>query len=145
MRLLRIAVSVVLAALFVLPSSAAYAGSDSPTPYTVTAAGITLPAGDVFFDNQEVNISGDFGSRGIHLESKCVEAQSGPGDRPECFTANSWGVSLHDMAQLIGESFAPFSVFGLSGAYCVNWVQIGGYDPHYGEGGQPPRVLDGRG
>lgn len=139
MKLSRTIAGTLLAVLLSLGAgSAAFAGSDSPTPYTVSPTGITLPEGSVFFDNQEVNISGDFGSRGIHLESKCVEMQAGPDDRPECFSNNNWGVSLHDMAQLIGQSFAPFSLFGLSGAYCVSWAQLGGYDPHYGEGGQPP-------
>lgn len=94
-------------------------GSDDPTPYTVTAEGITLPAGVTFPDGGHVNIQSTQGDRGIHFESL-----NWPADHPKKY--------------YIGKSFIPWSAFGLSGDFCVSWVQISMYNQHYGEGGQPP-------
>lgn len=95
-------------------------GSDSPTPYTVTVDGITLPEGVTFVDGGHVNIKGDFSDRGIHFESL-----NWTEDNPKRF--------------YIGKSFIPWSAFGLDPAtVCVTWVQLSQYNEHYGEGNQPP-------
>ena len=43
------------AALVLIPTAAYAGGSDSPTPYTVTAEGVTLPAGATFEANGHLN------------------------------------------------------------------------------------------
>ena len=49
-----LAAAAITAALVLLPT-AAHAGSDSPTPYTVTAAGLTLPTGTTFEEQGHIN------------------------------------------------------------------------------------------
>ncbi|HWJ84528.1 MAG TPA: hypothetical protein VNR62_03815, partial [Cellulomonas sp.] len=95
-------------------------GSDSPTPYTVTAAGITLPDGMTFQAHGHVNIHTTLGDRSIHFDPN----NNQPG--------GAW----------IGKSFIPWSAFGLEGSFCVTWVQIGGFNEHFGEGGQDPVCVD---
>src|SRR5690606_2285768 len=98
----------------------AYAGgSDDPTPYTVDSSGITLPDGDTFQDGGHVNLQTTQGAKNLHFES-----QNWPADHPK--------------RAYIGKSFIPWSAFGLTGCFQVSWVQIHGYNEHYGEGGQPP-------
>lgn len=97
-------------------------GSDGTTPYTVNGSGVTLPAGDTFKANGHVNIKytapGQQGekSKGIHFDPN----NNQPG--------GVW----------IGKSNIPWSGFGLSGNFCVTWVQVDGYNQHFGEGGQEP-------
>lgn len=91
--------------------------SDSPTPYSVTAEGIMLPAGATFQNGGHVNIRTSTGSYGVHFEA------------------------LNNMpsGKWIGQSFLPWSAFGLdSVTTCVEWLQLAEYNEHYGEGGQPP-------
>lgn len=113
------------------PSVASAAGSDSATPYSVTAEGITLAPGDVFADGDHVNIryqaEGVGLSDGVHFEAKCIEREDA-----EC------AGERHAIAQYIGQSFLPLSVFDYGTFACVEWVQISKYPEHYGEGGQPP-------
>lgn len=113
------------------PSVASAAGSDSGTPYSVTAEGITLAPGDVFADGDHVNVryqaEGVGIAEGVHFEAKCIER-----DDAECA-----GVR-HELAQYIGQSFLPLSAFTYGTSACVEWVQISKYPEHYGEGGQPP-------
>lgn len=93
------------------------AGSDSPTPYTVTAEGVTLPGAMTFVDNGHVNVRSNQGNRGIHFES------------------------LNNMpsGKWIGQSFLPWSAFGYdTDSLCVEWVQIAEFNEHFGEGGQDP-------
>lgn len=117
-----------LGAVLGLSTAASAAGSDSPTPYTVDATGITLPAGDTFRDNGHVNINTSLPSAwNLHFESKCIDR-----------TDHECAGKLHNDAQYIGKSFVPWSAFGLSGAFCVRWVQISHYNEHFGEGGQKP-------
>lgn len=119
---------IILAAFGLTLPTAAYAGgSDSPTPYIVDQTGITLPAGDTFRDNGHVNINSQPGGTNLHFEGKCINRTDA-----ECAGAR------HDAAQFIGKSFIPWSAFGLSGDFCVSWVQISHYNEHFGEGGQAP-------
>lgn len=111
--------SLVLAASLVIFSG----GSDAPPPYTVDQSGITLPAGDTFRDNGHVNIRADKPHNNLHFEGKCVTRTDA-----EC------AGQRHEAAQYIGKSFIPWSAFGLTGEFCVPWVQISHYDEHFGEG-----------
>lgn len=128
--------AVLTAALVVAPAPLAWAGgSDASTPYSVTAEGIQLPPGDVFPDDGHVNIrytAGDEAKEAnVHFEGKCVERDD----------AGCAGVE-HKWAQYIGQSFLPWSVLGVEGGDCVEWVQIGHHNEHFGEGGQEPVCLD---
>lgn len=108
-----------IAMLIAVPSGAAIAaGSDSPTPYTVTVEGIQLPAGETFKDGGHVNIKTNQGDRGIHFEA----------------------LNNQPSGKWIGLSFLPWSAFGLpdESKVCVQWVQLSQFNEHYGEGGQPP-------
>jgi hypothetical protein len=107
--------------------SATASGSDSATPYTVDATGITLPSGSVFTDHQEINIHSTPNGTNIHFEAKCISRTDA-----EC------AGDPHSLAQYIGKSFLPWSAFHLTGSFCVSWVQVGGYNQHFGEGGQSP-------
>lgn len=117
---LMLAFSIILVFLvsLVMPEKA-YAGSDSPTPYTVSVEGITLPDGVTFPDNGHVNIKADGVGYGLHLEGKCVERTDA-----ECAGA------LHDAAQYIGKEFIPWTAFGSFDPCSVSWVQISMYDEH---------------
>ncbi|WP_402373730.1 LPXTG cell wall anchor domain-containing protein [Isoptericola rhizosphaerae] len=128
--------AVLTAALVIAPASLAWAGgSDDPTPYEVTGKGIQLPEGDVFPDNGHVNIrytAGDEAKEAnVHFEGKCVERDD----------AGCAGVE-HEWAQYIGQSFLPWSVLGVEGGDCVEWVQLGHHNEHFGEGGQEPVCVE---
>ncbi|WP_407319264.1 LPXTG cell wall anchor domain-containing protein [Isoptericola halotolerans] len=108
-------------ALVLAPVGAAWAaGSDDPTPYTVTAQGLTLPAPEAFPDRGHVNIrytvDGQERGAGIHFESL--------NDQP----SGAW----------IGQSFLPWSALIDETDYCITWVQVSLYNEHFGEGGQDP-------
>jgi len=107
------------AAVIGIASAAHASGSDSPTPYTVDATGITLPSGATFPDGGHVNIKTSAGDKGIHFESL-----NWPDDNPKKY--------------YIGKSFIPWSAFGLTGCFTVTWVQISMYNEHFGDGGQSP-------
>lgn len=102
---------------FVAINAPAQAGSDSPTPYTVSADGITLPAGTVFPAHGHVNWRTTWAQHGIHLDPN----------------------NGHHGAKYIGASFIPFN---LEPGECITWVQVSLYDEHYGEGGQAPICRD---
>lgn len=115
-----------------VPTAAHAGGSDSPTPYTVTAAGIQLPTGEVFRDNGHINVKASKNGpvlANVHMESKCIDRTD-----HECAGAR------HIAAQYIGKNFIPWEAFyDIKGTkFCIGWVQISGYNEHYGEGGQPP-------
>lgn len=97
------------------PVVATAAGSDGPTPYDVTEAGVTLPDGETFPAHGHVNIRVDGEGFGIHFDPN--------NDQP----GGAW----------IGESFIPWTAFGVDSG-CVEWVQISNYNEHFGEGGQDP-------
>lgn len=100
-------------ALFLCPVPALAGGSDSPTPYTVGVEGISFPA--PLEAHGHVNIRTEQGSFGVHFDPN----NGHPG--------GAW----------IGESFMPWSAFS-DQPLCVEWVQVGGYNEHFGEGGQSP-------
>lgn len=70
-----------------------------------------------FPDGGHVNIKTSAGDKGLHFESL-----NWPADHPK--------------KKYIGESFLPWSAFGLEGSFCVTWVQVSMYNEHFGEGGQ---------
>src|SRR5690606_31592270 len=95
--------------------------SDSPPPYTVDRHGITLPAGDTFPAHGHVNIkwTDPDGSAGIHFDPN----------------------NGHPGGKWIGKNFIPWSAFSVPKKACITWVQIDGYNQHFGEGGQEPVCL----
>jgi LPXTG-motif cell wall-anchored protein len=108
-------------ALVLAPAGAAWAGgSDDPTPYTVTADGLTLPAPEVFRDGGHVNIKytvdGQQEDASIHFESL--------NNQP----SGAW----------IGKSSLRWSALIDEADYCITWVQVSDYNEHFGEGGQDP-------
>lgn len=103
--------------LMVTGGMAVAGGSDDPTPYSVTAAGVTLPNGEKFQDNGHVNVRANQGDRGIHFES----------------------LNNQPSGKWIGKKFIPWSAFGYNtNTLCVTWVQLSQYNEHFGEGGQAP-------
>ncbi|WP_265522350.1 hypothetical protein [Oerskovia flava] len=128
---MRVASAATLAALLVVagPAGAALAGgSDSPTPYTVTAGGVRLPAGVTFESSGHVNYKAtdltgaDKKGFGTHFDPNNGQ----PG-----------GI-------YIGAEFYDFA--GAAAAfpegYCITWVQVSKYNEHFGEGGQEPVCTD---
>ena len=117
------------AVLTAQPALASNGGSDAPTTYTVDLNGITLPEGATFKDNGHVNVRTISGQTvNLHFEAKCVTRTDA-----ECAGAR------HEAAQLIGKNFAPWAAFGINiETDCVAWVQVDGYDQHFGEGDQQP-------
>lgn len=124
---MRLAPATVLATALVLagPAAAAVAGgSDAPTPYTVSAAGVTLPEGRTFAAHDHVNyratsLDGGAESRfGLHLDPN----------------------NGHPGGAYIGTSTLDFRAAAerFPEGYCVTWVQVNGFDEHFGEGGQEP-------
>lgn len=102
-----------LCAALILTPTTAQAGSDSPTPYTVTADGVTLPEGTVFPAHGHVNYRTTERSGGVHFDPN----NNQPG------------------GAYIGVGFFPIA---LAPGECLVWVQVSLYDEHFGEGGQPP-------
>src|SRR5690625_4830954 len=121
---MRKTLTAIIAALFLILTPAAASasgGSDSPTPYQVTTEGVQLPAGDTFQAHGHVNVryfDGDGIQRtaGVHFDP----LNNQPG--------GAW----------IGESFIPWSAFGITEGSRITWVQVHGYNAHHGEGGQKP-------
>ena len=117
----KILVALVAAFMFIIAPSAAFAGgSDAPTPYDVRTDGIQLPAPDTFQAHGHVNVryfdgNGVQQTRNLHFDPN-----------PD-----------HSGAQWIGESFIPWSAFHITEGR-ITWVQIHGYNQHFGEGGQKP-------
>ncbi|MCA5892145.1 hypothetical protein LEP48_02125 [Isoptericola sp. NEAU-Y5] len=115
-----------LAAALLLPAAPAVAsagGSDAPVPYVVSADGLRLPDGVTFHEHGHVNVvytvNGEERSANVHLE-----------------LAND-----RDTAQFVGTSYLPwsFAFDAPAGAErCIVWVQVDGFDEHFGEGGQAP-------
>lgn len=113
MKRLILAAALALSLSATLASPAAAGGSDAPTPYTVTAEGITLPEGVTFPAHGHVNWKTSWAQHGVHFDPN----NNQPGGK------------------YIGQSFLPFN---LEPGECVTWVQVSMYEPHFGEGGQEP-------
>src|SRR5690606_30524310 len=47
----------------------------------------------------------------------------------------------HPGGKWIGKNFIPWSAFSVPKKACITWVQIDGYNQHFGEGGQEPVCL----
>lgn len=102
---------------FITISGPSFAGgSDSPTPYSVTVDGIEFPY--PLEAHGHVNVRTDTASYGIHFDPN----------------------NGHPGGQWIGESFLPWSAFGITEG-CVVWVQWSAVNEHFGEGGQEPVCL----
>src|SRR5690625_3049195 len=112
--------TLVLAALFMVVGDTALAdeGSDAPTPYQVTTEDIQLSAGDTFQAHGHDNVRYCDG----HGIEQTTGIQFDPNNDPP---GGQW----------IGESFIPWSAFGITEGR-ITWVQIHGYNQHFGEGGQ---------
>lgn len=113
-----IALLAALVAAFVVSGPAHAGGSDSPTPYTVTAQGVTFPRPLAAHDHVNIRLT-DGTSRGLHLDPN----NGHPG--------GAW----------IGATFLPWSALGIPADSCVSWIQWSGANEHFGEGGQPPVCL----
>lgn len=139
-----IIVAIGLAAVGVTGAATA-AGSGDPVPYTVTATSLTLPSGDVFSAN-----GNNDGNVKYIPSSQYVAGQTytNPGAN---WTVTNVNFHLENKpgfgAGVEGASTLPFSISGSDGAfkanlpttgYCIVWVQVGGYNQHFGEGGQAP-------
>ena len=98
-------------------ATAAAATSDAPTPYRVTPTGIELPAGHVLDVHAHVNVAYTT-ARGSGLRNVHVE---GPGTT---------------FADLAGAGAVTWERIGLPKDACITWVQVAGFDEHFGEGGQ---------
>lgn len=116
-------VAATAAALLLVSAGPAAAGSDDPVPYTVGGDGLTLPAGDAFRDGGHVNIrytaaEAPGGSANIHFET----------------------LNNQPSGAYVGTSFVPWSALlgQVPAGLCITWVQVEGYDEHFGEGGQAP-------
>lgn len=123
----------IAAALVLLPTAAHAAGSDSPTPYTVTAAGLTLPAGTTFEANGHINYR--------------VTAPDGTGERSFNVHQSIPHNNVWPRAAYVGQGFYPWTDHpdfsaAFPDGYCVTWVQVSLYNEHFGEGGQAPVCTD---
>lgn len=132
----------VVLGLVLVPTASYAAGSDGPTPYSVTQEGIFLPDGDVFTDASHVNIR-DINNNpyNIHFEKKYADPSHA-----------EWKNRPFDHAdprnQFYGKSFIPWEAlkngntgFNAKSNFCIKWVQVKtdkGYNEHFGEGGQDP-------
>lgn len=112
-------ITALVAGLVALAAPAYAGGSDDPTPYIVSEDGIYLPHPDTFEDGEHINIRTTTGKTyNLHFE------------------ARNWP-ETHPKRYYIGKSSIPWSAFDKN-PFCVEWVQISGYNEHYGEGGQSP-------
>lgn len=112
--------AIIAALLLILTPAAAHAGgSDSPTPYDVTPVGIQLPGDDTFAAHGHVNV--DYYAPG-HNQRKSAGVHFDPNNG-------------HPGGAWIGESFIPWAAFDIPEGSRVMWVQIHGYNEHFGEDG----------
>jgi hypothetical protein len=104
-------------------TSATAGGSDADPPYDVTRTALVLPAGDELGAYDHVNVTFDVadrvGSANLHIE---------PGTSTSRF---------------IGRSSVTWVEVGVPQGACITWVQVSGYDEHYGEGDQAPVCTTG--
>ena len=120
------------AALVLLPTAAHAGGSDSPTPYTVTAEGVTLPAGTTFEANGHLNYR--------------VTALDGSGQRTFNVHQSVPHNGVWPRAAYVGKDYYPWAdhptfAAAFPDGHCVTWVQISGFNEHFGDIAQF-RVVD---
>src|SRR5690625_2774433 len=119
---MRKTLTALVAALFlILTPTAALAGSDGATHYQVTTVGVPLPAGDTFQAHGHVNVR--------YFDGDGIQRTAGVHFDPN---------NNHPGGAWIGESFIPWSAFGITEGSRITWVQVHGYNQHFGEGGQKP-------
>lgn len=120
--------------------------SDGPIPYSLTTTSLTLSSGHTFNSSSPTN---DGNVKYIPL-SQYVAGQS------YTHQGSNWtvlSINFHIEqnagfgASMIGKSVLPFDTAASGGAlrgtlpstgYCIVWVQVDGYNEHFGEGGQTP-------
>jgi hypothetical protein len=147
-KLLAGATAVVATAAFAVVGLAApaSAASGDPVPYTITPTSLTLPGGHTFNSSSPTN---DGQVNYIPL------SQYQPGET-YLHHGSGWtiiNINFHieqnagHGAGMIGRSTLPFDPVASDGAfkgvlpasgYCIVWVQVDGFDEHFGEGGQAP-------
>lgn len=126
-------------------SPALAAGSDSPVPYTVSASGIQLPAGSTLSAN-----GNNDGNVKIIARS---DYRIGQTYKNTAAWSSIQSINFHLEGKvgfglgMEGKSVLPFDEALSDGAfrgtlpstdYCIVWVQVGGFNEHFGEGGQTP-------
>jgi len=115
MRRLIVATVVAVAVMFAAPAWGT--GSGDPTPYTVSRDGLTFPS--PLHAHSHINVrTADGVTHGLHIDPN----------------------NGHPGASWVGQSFVPWSAFGITDG-CVVWVQWSGASEHFGEGGQKPVCL----
>lgn len=147
-RMLAAAVTGVLAiGLAVAGVTTAFAGaSNDPTPYAVNANGITLPAGSTFS-------SGGINDGNVkYIPLSDYTAGQTYKNAPASWHVTNINFHLEGKTGyglgLEGASVLPFNQATSDGAfrgtlpvstgYCIVWVQVQGFNEHFGEGGQDP-------
>ncbi|BGP54626.1 hypothetical protein JCM8202v2_002213 [Rhodotorula sphaerocarpa] len=112
-------------------------GSDGCTPYTVTAAGVALPAGQTYQAGGHVNYIAIPKSEYVPGETYL---HPGSNWTPQSFGVNFDPNNGQPGGVYIGKSFFDFGLAAQAfpQGYCIIWVQLAQYNQHYGEGGQAP-------
>lgn len=99
----------------VAPQAVSAGGSDGSVPYTVTATGVTLSGGAKFEAHGHVNWKTTAGNFGVHFDPN----------------------NGHPGGKWIGKATFKFTP-PLAPGECLTWVQVHGFNEHFGEGGQEP-------
>ncbi|MEO6114839.1 MAG: hypothetical protein ABIP33_00480 [Pseudolysinimonas sp.] len=120
--------------------------SDGPIPYTLTTTSLTLSSGHTFTSSSPTN---DGNVSYIPL-SQYTAGQTYT-SHPASWTITTINFHIeqnpHTGKAMIGQSTLPFDQTSSDGAfrgtlpatgYCIVWVQVDGYNEHFGEGGQAP-------
>jgi hypothetical protein len=129
-----------------LASPAMAGGSTDPVPYTVTSSSLTLPTGHTFNSSSPTN---DGNVKFIPVSQyRAGQTYTHPGSN-----WNVQNINFHIEQNpntgkaMIGSSTLPFDSTTSDGAfrgvlpssgYCIVWVQVDGFNEHFGEGGQAP-------
>ncbi|HEY4151860.1 MAG TPA: hypothetical protein VGM38_00925 [Pseudolysinimonas sp.] len=120
--------------------------SDGPIPYTLTTTSLTLSSGHTFSSSSPTN---DGNVAYIPLAQYSVGQTYT--SHPSSWTITTINFHIeqnpHTGKAMIGLSTLPFDQSASDGAfrgtlpstgYCIVWVQVDGYNEHFGEGGQAP-------
>lgn len=108
-----------LATTLILTAALLTGGSQDPTPYTIDPTGITLPAGRTFdyHDVQDANFTTTTGHTiNLHFEEGRSHA-------------------------LAGTNSIAWTQLGFQPGECISWVQLHGFNEHFGAGGQDPACI----